>query len=582
MDKLKPILAQKFWIFFGIVLILPMVGYFMTKGGVATEIETRTGKLKTTFDGIPAGNDAANQLWIDGGKAENERLELQNRAANKALWDVQFAKMRWPKDVAPIMAKAEYFKPVPPEQGGSKAADKYQDAYPDELRQLWEIVDPLDDGVNQRDSDKRRKMVFAMASLQQANYAKWVDLPPTFDEIWPCQEDIWLQTELLSAVARINANAQSITDAHIKHLGKITLFGGTTQKDPGAGGGGAGGMGGGASGSGGADAFGGMMGSPMMGGGMGAQAATKLTSDIALAEEFVAEIEASGGAQGATGMIGGFGGGGFPESSGSSGSAASIGGAGGGTPAAKSTVKRYLGDDEAQKFKRRGFYIKLVMDHRKVPEFLAELMNSPFPVEIVRVHQVWLTDSSAGAQAGANPMASFMPTAGSSSGPAASFGPSSGASSGAGRVETDDAPLAALAGSSGPMGTRPGTAAPAPSADPNLASVSILGIWTLYRPNMELPPSTAPGGAAAASADVAATPATTPATETAAAADAAATAESTTTEPASETAPAKSDDASESKEAPKSDKVEGEAKPTSEPTEKKTDAEKPAPESKTE
>ena len=238
MDKLKPVLAQKFWIFFGIVLILPMVGYFMTKGGLATEIETRTGKLKSTFDGIPAGTDAANQLWIDGGKAENEKLELQNRAANKALWEVQFAKMRWPKDVAPIMAKAEYFKPVPPELGASRAADKYQDAYPEELRKLWEIVDPLDDGVNQRDSNKRRKMVFAMASLQQVNYLKWADLPPDFDVIWPCQEDIWLQTELLNSVARINMNAQSITDAHIKHLGKITMFGGTTQKDPSTGGGG--------------------------------------------------------------------------------------------------------------------------------------------------------------------------------------------------------------------------------------------------------------------------------------------------------------------------------------------------------
>lgn len=580
MDKLKPILAQKFWIFFGIVLILPMVGYFMTKGGLATEIETRTGKLKTTFDGIPAGTDAANQLWIDGGKAENERLELLNRSANKALWDVQFAKMRWPKDVAPIMAKAEYFKPVPPEQGGSKAADKYQDAYPEELRALWEIVDPLDDGVNQRDSNKKRKMVFAMASLQQANYAKWVDLPPTFDEIWPCQEDIWLQTEMLSAIARINANAQSITDAHIKHLGKITLFGGTTQKDPSAAGGGAvGGMGGGGSGSGGSEGFGGMMGGPMMGGGMGAQAAAKLTSDIALAEEFVAEIEASGGAQGGAGVMGGFGGSGFGE--GSPGSGGSAPGAGPGGAAAKSTVKRYLDDDEAQKFKRRGFYIKLVMDHRKVPELLAELMNSPFPVEIVRVHQVWLTDSSAGAQAGANPMAGFMPTTSGGSGPGASFGGSSGSSSGAGRAEVDEAPLAALTGSSGPMGTRPGTAAPAPSADPNLASVSIVGIWTLYRPNVELPP-TNPSGGTAAPTDVVTTPTATPMSETTAAADVATTAEPTTTEPASEAAPAKPDEASESKEAPKSDKDDGEAKPAGEAAEKKADTEKPAAESKTE
>ncbi|MEQ1935817.1 MAG: hypothetical protein ABL962_18325, partial [Fimbriimonadaceae bacterium] len=353
MDKLKPVLAHKFWIFFGIVLILPMVGYFMTKGGLAKEIEDRRSSLNTTFTGIPAGVDSPNDQWIAQGKVENEKLELHNRLANKALWDVQKAKMRWPKDVAPIMAKAEYFKPVPPEQGGSKAADKYQDAYPEELRQLWEIVDPLDDGQNQRDSNKRRKISFAMSSLQQVNYAKWVDLPPTFDEIWPCQEDIWLQTELLSAVARVNANAQSITDSYIKQLGKITLFGGATQKDPGAGSGTAGGM----QTSGSSDAFGSALGGPMLGMG-GRQADAKLTSDIALAEEFVAEIEASGGpGAAAAGGMAGFGSGGLAESSGSSGGAL-----GGGGQAAKSTVKRYLDDDETQKFKRRGFYIKLVMD----------------------------------------------------------------------------------------------------------------------------------------------------------------------------------------------------------------------------
>ena len=73
MDKLKPILAQKFWILFSVGLILPIVGYFMTKGGLATEIETRRSKLKTTFDGIPQGIDSPNEQWINGALLENEK-----------------------------------------------------------------------------------------------------------------------------------------------------------------------------------------------------------------------------------------------------------------------------------------------------------------------------------------------------------------------------------------------------------------------------------------------------------------------------------------------------------------------------
>ncbi len=558
MDKLKPVLAHKFWIFFGIVLILPLVGYFMTKGGLAKEIEDRRTSLNTTFTGIPAGVDSANDQWIAQGKLANEKLELHNRQANKALWDVQYAKMRWPKDVAPIMRGAEYFKPVPPEKGGSKAADKYQDAYPEELRRLWEIVDPLDDGQNQRDSNKRRKISFAMASLQQVNYAKWVDLPPTFEEIWPCQEDIWLQTELLNAVARVNANAQSITDAYIKQLGKITLFGGTTQKDPGAGSSAVGGM----SSSGGNEGFGGAMSNPM--GGMGGrQADAKLTSDIALAEEFIAEIEASGGLGANAGGMATFGSSVLGESSGSSSSTP-----GGGAPTAKSTVKRYLDDDETQKFKRRGFYIKLVMDHRKIPEFLAELMNSPFPVEIVRVHQVWFSDNNANSPLGGSSMATFSSSGGSSS------SSSSGSSNplGFAAAETDETSTAAglgASGSSGPRSGALGAAGQTPSADPNLASVSILGIWTLYRPNAEAPVVETPSSPAGTPSDLAGAAAVNGSTETPRS-EAAPTSESTTEEPTADTAPVKPDEngaPKESEEAPKSDKG-SDDKPSTEPSEK--------------
>ena len=557
MDKLKPILAHKFWILFSVGLILPIVGYFMTKGGLATEIETRRSKLKTTFDGIPQGIDSPNEQWINGALLENEKLVLSNRQANKELWDAQKVRMSWPKDVAGIMSKAEYFKPVPANEGASRVADKYQYDYPDELRKLWESVDPLDDGQNFRDSNVRRKMVFAMLSLQQANYSKWVDLPPTFDEIWACQEDIWLQTELLGAVARINKNNLSITDANIKQLGKITMFGGTTQKDPSTG------AGGGTGGSGGGDVNLSMIMSGAGGGGSSSGRPTdaKLSADIALAEEFVAEIESGGGNAAPGGAIG------F-DSSGSSAGIKESGGGGATGAAPKSAVKRYLDDDEAQKFKRRGFYIKLVMDHRKVPELLAELMNSPFPVEIVRVHQVWISDSSTNSPLGGSPMAAFSAGGGSGSGPGAF------ATGGFAKPEGDDASAAPAFGSSSSSGPRPGAAGASGQtamADPNLASVSILGIWTLYRPNVELPTTGSPSSAGGAPADVAANATANGSVGTASAAtEETAAAESPASETTTESAPAKSEETGnlkEAKETPKGDK-EGNDKPSEEPAEK--------------
>src|SRR5206468_2601996 len=124
--------------------------------------------------------------------------------------------------------------------------------------------------------------------------------------------------------------------------------------------------------------------------------------DFSIGEEFTPSIEASGGGAGGASPSFGGGFGGDPSSS-----SASSGSPGGGGGATKSDIKRYLDDDETQPFKRRGFYFKVVMDHRKVPDLLAELMNSPYPVEIVRVQQTWYSDGTgtgAGPGAGgANP-----------------------------------------------------------------------------------------------------------------------------------------------------------------------------------
>src|SRR5436309_10684125 len=107
MDKLKPVLAQKFWIFFGLVLIMPIVGYFMTKGDLAAQITERRTKLDGTFKGIPEGTDAPNKAWIDGITVQNSQQELHNELANGALWKAQAAKIKWPMEIAAAMQQCE-------------------------------------------------------------------------------------------------------------------------------------------------------------------------------------------------------------------------------------------------------------------------------------------------------------------------------------------------------------------------------------------------------------------------------------------------------------------------------------------
>ena len=517
MDKLKPILAQKFWILFSIVVILPPVGYFMTRGKLAAEIDERRGKLEKSFTDIPAGTGVPNESWSQKLSQFNEQQILHNRRANQELWSKQHERMFWPKDITPIMSKAEYFMDLTEEQKGGQVLFKYPLSYQSQLRALWEIVDPLDDGVNQRDSDKRRKVAFAMADLHHSSSIK-TDFEPKFSEIWSAQEDIWLQTELLNAIKRLNANSISQGDAFVKQLGKIQLFGGT--KSTGDAGGAAAGVSSGGMNSGetaGAIGLGMGMGFPGQ-----RSEATAISAEINLSEEFAASLDGGGGAGvGAAGMVS------FGSSSSGDPSASMANAAGGPKP----DVKRYLDYDEKQPYKRRGFYIKLTIDHRKVPDLISELMNSPFPVEIVRVHQVWLSDSGSGAggaggpSSGAGGFAGFRPP---SSGDSSALSP---ATSAAGFTESDDGSGAALSSSGGASGrsaaANPGSAAAL--ADPNLAQVTILGVWTLYLPpppaaDAGQPPPTSP---VAPAAGVAAVPESTTAPAESAATEAKPAAEST-------------------------------------------------------
>lgn len=487
MNKLKPILAQKFWIFFGVVLILPVVGYFMTTGELAAQIKTRKESLDKTYTEIPTGANSPNEQWSAGLQALNEKQRLHNLTANLKLWETQKAKMRWPEDIAAVMSKAQYFTPVPPEQGGTDAQHKYQYDYPREIRRLWEIVDPLDDGVNQRDSDKRRKILFPMANLHQTNTARWAELPPTHEDIWQCQEDIWLQTELLQAIARVNVNAISQGDAFVKQLDKILLFGAkTVAGDTDA-----------ATASPGGSPFAGQE-TTMFGGGPGGGGrrgeTSVLSADINVGEEFAVLPDSSVLSGGGVGGNAG----GMPMKS-FSGEANPLPPSAGDPAGEKPSSNRYIDEDETQPYKRRGFSIKVIMDHTKVPDLIAELMNSPFPVEIVRVQQVWLSDSASPPGGGGSP---FMAGGGGAPYPNPSFkGPGAADSTTAFPLADGPGarPIPGLSGGGNPQQPgATGAGSQAAMSDPNLAQVAILGVWTLYRPPAptENAGQSAPGSAA--------------------------------------------------------------------------------------
>lgn len=404
MDKLKPILAQRFWILSALCLILPLTGWWISTSTMATEITTRKDVIKKAFESIPV--PGPNKNWTDKVVALNNEEEQKVTQTGDYLWNNQTALMTWPEAVRPRIEEAVKVGGFRTEIDAKTRGD-YRYVYDQELTDLINIVSPYNpvDGSG-----------LVEASLEQLiPNLGWGTSPiaPSNKEMWDTQEDIWLYRALFTAIANINTQFQStsIVDSKIKEITLIELRGGTPGggAKPAAGAGGA--MGGGYSGGGSA-----MPGAPMPPGGPGgmpspmagptgrggnqmlggaAGGAGSLVATFDPAEQFGSDEDSSGGGGAPGGPAMGApsaapappgGPGGTPPSGpgGPMAAYASKGGVGGGS--ANVARKRYI--EETPRYKTRGFYMEVVMDHRQLPEFISELSDSGWPLRVIRVQAV--------------------------------------------------------------------------------------------------------------------------------------------------------------------------------------------------
>lgn len=530
MERLEPILKQKFWILLGLGMILTITGWWMATGSLAATTKARTEKVDAAFKSIPSG-EIPNRDWTAKLAAVNAEQDRSLKVTAAWLWEQQKSRMTWPETVAPVAWNGGYRGEIP--LGGREI---YRTAYGEDVRRVWEIVRPFKPlygtGI----------VVFGQ-SEKVLPQRTWGAQAPSPAEMWDAQEDLWLIESLLRTILDINGGPEgSRGDAFVHAIENLKLFGGVpaAQRKPaagpgGAGPGGPGGMpggmpGGGAHGGGpqppNSGSFGG---TSEFGGGARAGGQGITTSEWDVKED----VGDDGSGKSGGGAPGGFGpgSGGMPTAGPTAGPSAAHGGGPGAGPggagAAAAGPRRYIEDDAALPFKTRGFYMTLVMDHRKIPGLIAELSangKSPWPVEIIRVQMVRIHDNEIDTRGGVGGGGGFGPGPGSGGG-----GGSSGAinlqslltSTSSGGGGGGGIGLSAFGGT-GPMGvpsSGPGPSSGTTGFDPNnpegtnsatmnqaaaaiallenalqepfMARVSIAGIFTLYK---EVKPEVAPAG----------------------------------------------------------------------------------------
>ncbi|MFT5327903.1 MAG: hypothetical protein ACI8P0_005809 [Planctomycetaceae bacterium] len=413
MDKLQPIIKHHFWIVFLIALMLPPIAWWMTTGELAAEISERTSSLDSTFSGIADGRNAANDDWANG---VNELIGIRTKSNTQALdmlWKAQTDLMVWPSIVAEDMAKCPYRGEVDDVKVKQVLPAWYREGYEQDVRRVWHIPEPIDDGKTRVDQDAKQKVVFPYESLPRIAASKWEGLPPTWQEIWNAQEDLWLLSEVLSAVRETNSSTSSITDSYVKQIMQVQLFGGKRAAAPSSAGGTT------------ASAINpGMPGMPGMSRGAarrGGASPLSRPAEFPISEEY--DVPSSGGSSYGLGESG----------------STSVAPAAAADP--NSDDNRYVQSEEA--YRTRGFKLKVAIDQMQVPTLIRELLNSQYPIEIIRFQQSAMNPEEPGKPASRN---STYPggnsLAGASSGYPASgdgeFDYSNEQSSGLGESSTED------------------------------------------------------------------------------------------------------------------------------------------------
>lgn len=215
MEHLKLAWTYRFWIVLCVVVLMPIVSYFIDTKSLAKNAESRAGTLKSTVTALEAAAKGPNpnDKWVEAVSGLKESLSAQVDVAWVDLYTKQAAIMTWPESV-----KKAYLAAGETGDVDTNVKISYQSLYPAQFSDLYRLVDPVDakgKGKVELNSKILEKYIQPWAS-ERVN-------PPTVPQAWQAQEDIWLLRALLGVIARANSDSTKVQDSMIKTVQDIRI-----------------------------------------------------------------------------------------------------------------------------------------------------------------------------------------------------------------------------------------------------------------------------------------------------------------------------------------------------------------------
>ena len=234
MDQLKDFLRQcvkyRFWIAFGVSLLLPIAGYFVGAGVINAETTKREGEIKTVKSDVGkyTSGPVVNAQYPPMAAQKKEELSKDVSATWRELFARQEPLLKWPEDVEDKFRKWGRKYPTDVDKGQVQATlIDYTISYPNFVSKIYKTFKPFN-----YDSPDGGGIVAAPDEKMLLRPAVFsADAPPELGKVWAEQERLWVVTALLDVVAKVNdsVGAKDWDSAIVKQLNLVEVGAQTDQ-----------------------------------------------------------------------------------------------------------------------------------------------------------------------------------------------------------------------------------------------------------------------------------------------------------------------------------------------------------------
>jgi hypothetical protein len=193
LDK-DTIVKHSFWILAGGYVVLVLAALFVLMTSVGNTVEDEKEKLKKAqklVTDVPGKN---NDSVVQAYKKQDQLVDGKKDEVWRKAWETQKDMMTWPRDLQAQFQKYKYF--------GQDIVNfdraAFDEKYPTQFEEVWKVVDPVlpnGEGVVQCKGSWGD-----LLQLERTFEKK----PPSKDDIWLTQEDLWVKREMLRIVHDAN------------------------------------------------------------------------------------------------------------------------------------------------------------------------------------------------------------------------------------------------------------------------------------------------------------------------------------------------------------------------------------------